>query len=48
MIGLPDPFLLRAALAGLGVAVAAAPLGCHVHAPKLGARGSALPPYLGA
>ena len=27
---LPDPFLLRAAAAGIGVAVAAAPLGCHV------------------
>ena len=30
MIALPDPFLIRAAIAGLGVAVAAAPLGCHV------------------
>lgn len=30
MMTLPDPFLIRAAIAGLGVAVAAAPLGCHV------------------
>lgn len=29
-MSLPDPFLLRAALAGIGVALAAAPLGCHV------------------